>query len=323
MKLFINRGPDNGCTYYRQTLPLRHCMPWLRELGVRVTYSKTLNEGHEHDAYVFSRWIDAAYLPVICALKRRGKVIIWDLDDDLLLLSRHKPEHQAEMALRIRNLQLCLELADLITVSTEHLATRTGWPEKTLVCPNLIDLKDNPVVDQGERRGILFTGSPSHLWDLDLVRDLYHQTKREHPWYFYGTMPKWLDHYGTYVPWSRVHEYPRVCRLLRPLWSVCPLEDCEFNLSKSAIKVWETASLGSNVCASNVGPYLDHPCAHVPPGEAFTLDHLDQARGNWRKGQAIAVQNSWQWSQTGKSLWEDYFSYVYDFTHRQRSQHAA
>jgi hypothetical protein len=312
MRIFVNRGPANGCTYYRQLLPIRHLARPLADWGILLTFSKTLEESKHYDAYFFSRYVEPVYLPVLLNLKRRGSLIIWDLDDDLLLLERNTPERQPQMALQIRTLQLCLELADVITVSTEHLAEVVNYPDKTMLCPNLIDLDDNPPQDREPgRRAILFTGSPSHLWDIDLVKGLYTQTKRSNPWYFYGYAPKWMDRWGTYIPWSAVHEYPRVNRLIRPAWSICPLEDCKFNRSKSAIKVWETALLGADIVASNVGPYAGHFGAIVRPGQEFTVDHLEAARGNWRACQGIAEENSWQAGE-GVEQWAAMFSRVAD-----------
>jgi hypothetical protein len=225
------------------------------------------------------------------------------------------------MALQIRTLQLCLELADIITVSTPQLAEVVGYPDKTFVCPNLIYLDDNPPQERRPgRRAILFTGSPSHLWDIDLVKRLYVDTRKDFPWYFYGFSPKWMDRHGTFIPWSAVHEYPRVCRLINPAWSVCPLEACEFNESKSAIKVWETANLGADVVASNVGPYRDHPAAVVPAGKEFTMSHLMEASGNSLTCQEVALANSWQYSESGVEAWLDMFATVASFASPQASQ---
>lgn len=311
MRLFVHRGADNGCTYYRQTLPLRHLEPQLHERGIEVTYSEVLDESREHDAYLFARWIEPAYLPVVCDLKRRGKRILWDLDDDLLDLNRWPAERQPVAALKIRALLLCLDLADAISVSTPALAkvVRQWHPDKVHVAPNLIDLADNPTEYRREgRQAILFTGSPSHLEDLELVREVYERTKRRHPWYFHGVRPAWLDEeYGCYIPWGSVRDYPRVCRLVRPAYAVAPLQPCRFNESKSAIKLWETATLAANVLASKVGPYLDHPAALVQPGEPFTADHFVQAIDNWQRCQEIAVRNSWQCSPDGDDQWLAFF----------------
>ena len=336
MRWFVNRPWDNGCVYYRQTLPLRHLMPRLAAQGVRVRYSGVLDLGEEYDAYFFSRWIDEAYLPVLVELKRRGKIIVWDMDDDLLGLERHDEKDRQRVALRIRGLELCLDMADLVTVSTEGLKARVERPEKTVVVPNLIDLADHPVqlpVVSGklpERTShprftgnrelttgnygdtILYTGSPSHRFDVELIRDLHDRTQRDFRWVFYGIRPDWLTARDLWIPWSRVSDYPKVCRLVRPWVSLCPLTPERFNESKSAIKVWECATLGGNVLASDTGPYRGHPAAIVREGAPFELADLAAlwARPNHAECLEVARENSWQHSASGPWRWMNAYLHV-------------
>jgi len=201
----------------------------------------------------------------------------------------------------------------MITVSTDALQARIRRPEKTTVLPNLIDLADNPPEprDAG-RSAILFTGSASHHWDIELIRGLHAQTHRLIPWVFYGIKPDWLAVRDTWIPWSRVSDYPRVCRLIHPLICLAPLASDRFNLSKSPIKVWETASLGASVIASDYGPYAGSAAAICPAGEPFTRAHLDQVlhRPNHRACLAEALANSWQHSENGPARWMGAFLYV-------------
>jgi hypothetical protein len=310
---FINRPFDNGGTYYRHLLPLRHLMPELHKLGVRVTFAKRLDLDRHFDAYFFSRWVDLRFIPMIRDLKDRGARIIWDLDDDLLDIDRHYECDKPVAAPMIEGLHECLDLADLITASMDHLACRIDRLHKTAVVPNLIDLDDNPPLTYCDcGNSILYTGSPSHAADLELVRDLHGETDRDFPWIFYGIKPKWLTRHDTWIPWSRVSDYPKVCRLARPWLSLCPLEPCLFNESKSPIKVWETATLGSSVLASDTGPYRGHPAAMVPEGEAFGMKHLQDIclRPNTWACIAEARAHSWQESADGRQAWLDMFQRV-------------
>ena len=273
MKFYVHKQHDNGCTYYRQTLPL--ASPCWRPAVPRSPSPAATTSARKYSACFFNRYVGPEYLPALIAMKRQGKTIVWDIDDDLFAIECWPAKVRKVIGSRIQTLLLCLDLADLITVSTEHLARRVGRPDKTMVCPNLIDLKDNPPEPLDRSRlVILFTGSPSHTEDLDLVKGLYHETKRQYPWFFYGLNPPWIDRHGTYIPWSRVREYPRVCRLIRPWVSLCPLQPCSFNESKSPIKVWECATLGGSVLASDTGAYRGHPGAIAGEGEPFTVEDL-------------------------------------------------
>ena len=326
MRWFVNRPHDNGCVYYRSTLPLRHLMPELAGQGLRVRYAKRLDVSEEYDAYFFGRWIDAAYIPVIVELKRRGKVIVWDLDDDLMGLERHEEENVQEAAVMIRGLQLCLDCADIVTVSTEALRARVGRPEKTVVVPNLIDLGDNPIEQRdGGRDTILYSGSPSHKADIELVRELHDETQGDFRWVWYGIKPKWMSKRDIWIPWSRVTDYPRVCRMVRPVVGLAPLTVERFNLSKSPIKVWEYATLGSSVIASDFGPYAGSSAAIVPAGEVFTRDHLNavlEVPNGWRV-LGEAKRNSWQHSETGRHRWLAMFLHVLSLCEGQRASLAA
>lgn len=307
MRWYWNRSRLDGPTYYRATLPLRHLEGELANRGITFDHSEDLDDSRGYRAFFFSRHVPPELLPLLVAWKREGRVIVWDLDDDLFVTDRHRADLRPQVEARVRTLQLCLDLADVITVSTPYLAGRVNRTEKTIVCPNLIDLDDNPIepVDW-DAHAILYSASPSHLDDLELIEDLYQETKKQWPWYFYGIEPPWLDRFGTYIPWSRVQDYPRVCRLVRPAVSLAPLKPCLFNESKSPVKLWETATHSLAVLASNVGPYAGHPAAIVPPGEPFTHDHLRQVINHPNRNDCInhALANSWQGDSVGgKAAW--------------------
>jgi hypothetical protein len=306
MRWFFNRPYENGCGYYRQLLPLRHLMPQLRAMGVQATFSARLDLDRVYDAYVFSRNLDPQFIPLIMGLKRKGRVIVWDLDDDVLDYGRYGPSEKQTAICEIPALQLYLELADVITVSTEFLVGIVDHPGKTFVAPNLVDLVDVPPILGGpERRAILYAGGDSHGRDIELIRGLHDRTYRRFPWVFYGIKPAWLKSHDTWIPWGRVSDYFRVCQLVRPLASLCPLEPCRFDESKSPIKVWETATLGGAVLASDTGPYRGHPASIVAEGEPFTTDHLEAVTSPSNNPACldVALANSWQQTASGHRAW--------------------
>jgi len=325
IRWFVNRPPDDGGLYYRRTLPLRHLMPRLRTAGVRVTYSCTIDTNIDYDAYFFSRWIRPEYLPLLIEAKRRDKLLIWDVDDDIFGLERIEKRHQEQRAILIRTLELCLDMADVITVSTEPLKERARRAEKTVVLPNLIDLVDNPPQQRDAgRNAILFTGSPTHYLDVELIRELHRQTQRDFQWVWYGMRPVWMTGRDIWLPWSRLCEYPRVCRMVRPLVCLAPLVPDRFNLSKSAIKIWETATLGSSVIASDYGPYTGSAAAIAAAGEPISREHLDQVIGqtNHRACLTEALANSWQHSENGPARWMGAFLFLASLCSEKSHAHA-
>lgn len=309
---FVNRPADNGCVYYRHTLPVRHLTRVLTGSQVRVTYSRYLDITRSYDVYIFGRVVGPEYISVLLDFKSRGKKIVWDLDDDLFDLSRHPKKDRHAAAMEVRCLQTCLNLADLITVSTAELGRVVGRTDKTAVCPNMIDLRDNPLRQPTNDGPLLYTGSPSHRHDAELLRDLHDQTHREFQWVFHGVKPDYLTSRDVYIPWSRVSDYPRVCRLIRPRVAFAPLTAEPFNNSKSPIKIWECAALGASVLATNFGPYAGSAAGIVPPGESFKREHLDHVLNNPNVETCAqeAISNSWQYSRDGVWAWTDAYDSI-------------
>src|ERR1035438_340902 len=99
----------NGCIYYRQTLPFRHCAKFLQERGVEVTQGgpPTL----DFDAYFFTRFLAFQYLPLLIEIKRLGKRIIWDLDDDIRTLPRRATVGNEFIDQQLNCLNICLAMA--------------------------------------------------------------------------------------------------------------------------------------------------------------------------------------------------------------------
>jgi hypothetical protein len=97
--------------------------------------------------------------------------------------------------------------------------------------------------------------------------------------------------------------------MVRPLFALAPLTTESFNLSKSPIKVWETATLGAYVVASMFGPYEGTTAGLVPAGEMFTYAHLVYATAPEHQTRCIqeAIANSWQGSSIGPKKWLDAF----------------
>jgi hypothetical protein len=315
MQRWYVSGPEtqtNGGTYYRQILPFRHCLPLLQEREVEVILGGKLSE--DYDAYFFNRCLNLVYLPIVIELKRKDRLIVWDIDDDYKSLPQRVRANGEMAALELNGLNICLGLADIITTINPALTESIDRPEKTLTCPNLIDLDEHyPILPTTKWKGkkrILVTGSDTHREDVALVKDLYLETKREHDWVFYGHGPEWLDEDATYVPWTRTMDYPKMLRLISPDVGLVPLRTDLFNRSKSPIKVWELGLLGAKVIASNWGPYEGHPAALVNDDEPFTREDLERP-DNSDACAAVAMANSWQLGE-GKADWESLFRLVAD-----------
>lgn len=301
INLLLVRTEDIGPTYWRRILPVRHLTKELLDHGVQVRLGQ-IDDRDSFDGIFCNRDHRPKGLFPMLLSGDRVPFLGWDMDDDLLRLESTGSWHREEYLSTVRS---CLSRADMITASTPHLMRACGHPEKTMVCPNLIDLDDYPVVDDPHPRDvILFSGTPSHIKDVELIRWIYQATSRRFRWVFHGIRPPWMDSRSIFIPWGTVHDYPATCRLFRPRVCLAPLLPSEFNASKSPIKVWESATYGASVIASDTGPYRGHPSAIVAEHEPFTMDHLERVLDEPNREECVreSVANSWQ-RASGRHLW--------------------
>lgn len=281
-KILMLVQDETACSYYRAVLPSLHCTKTLRDEGIQLDLSETLNLDENHDCYIFHRLINAEFFPVLHDLKfNHKKKIVWDLDDNLFAIPEWSPATEMSTPGRKRCLLQSLEWADRITLTTERFRQQIAslvpsWDEKTVVLPNLIDCNDwgiNSRIDNDSYSPIrfLWAGSLTHQKDIDLIgeviQEIINENEENVQFMFVGGIPevlkstpgnvkknkKSLAHIGT----SNLLHYPLYMRLLRPDVALIPVLDCPFNEAKSNIKYLEMALAGAACIASDVGPYRD------------------------------------------------------------------
>jgi glycosyltransferase involved in cell wall biosynthesis len=128
----------------------------------------------DYDVIVAQRRFLDPDLTVLEHLKGIGKKIVVDMDDQLLNIPPKNPAHRVYTPALKRNVKRCLHLADLITVSTEHLADEMRrYSDRVVVLPNSIDpdwrdVKRGPVCKTGTtgKVRIGWVGSKTHDEDL-------------------------------------------------------------------------------------------------------------------------------------------------------------
>jgi hypothetical protein len=328
-KWFFASSAYGGCRYYRQVLPIRNLSKEMRAIGVSMKLSQNLAHALDADVIFFSRNIGAENTPFVIRMKEAGKLIVWDMDDDLSIPARWLQFEQNPQWVKreILALDLCLDLADFITVSTRHLGKSTGRPAKTSVCGNAIDVINDwkwmwrPTHQTRDAR-ILYAGTPTHAMDLELVRPLYKETCLDYEWVFFGCKPEWIGANATFIPLTSVRDYPRICRMVHPRYCLAPLSPNDFNLSKSPIKVWEMATTGAVVVASDFGPYEGRPSATVPAGEPFAIKHLSDAFDIKRHADVArdAYGNSWGVESSAATDWTNTFRTIAGFVAGRRGE---
>lgn len=202
--------------------------------------------------------------------------VIYDLDDDVFDIPEYNPAYALLNRYR-EGFIACMQLVDVITVSTDSLAkivrrqlsalmggvprNRAGKEVPVLVVENRIDTRMFAAPVRKEKLIVGWQGSSSHVGDLAMIADGIKELVEQHSdvvFQFRGcNPPESLTGLSNvhHRYWTPVAQYG----LRMPLWgwsvALAPVVDHPFNNSKSAIKMIEAAYCGIPCLASWVAPY--------------------------------------------------------------------
>lgn len=260
--VFFPAGLD-ACAFYRMFIP--HINIQKSEFIIRYGHLD-VREIDGYSVAVVQRLMSELNLTTIQRLKKAGKRIVYDLDDDIWNLPGYNPAKKTYDQEK-DNFWKCAKEADILTVSTRGLmtASKTSFKldKEILIVPNAIDFnlfrtkklsKDDLII-------IGWGGSNTHSDDLKEALDVFEDIFKEYPnvrLEFAGHPP---DHPIANHPqtrfrmWVAIGEYAN--RFASWGWdiSIAPLENNRFNRSKSNIKMLEAAALGIPCLVSDVQPY--------------------------------------------------------------------
>lgn len=225
--------------------------------------------------------------------KKHNKKIVYDLDDDIWNIIDENPAKAGQKILEECGDRL-LKDADVITTTTEDLANILRKKNKSVVViPNAID--PELFRDYGKTNEslpiVVYSGSASHWNDMLTILPTLEEVKKEHPFAFvligftgapldsamyeYNKLAKWgatgeagkyqtsalkcyeylkrmrVIHYPFYTP----ELYPDIFSKINADIGLCPLEENEFNHSKSCVKFYEYGACGVATIAPRLLPY--------------------------------------------------------------------
>lgn len=271
-KILYYIGDDGACSYYRNILPTIHCRDELAKhnISLEMAGKFTVDPNNIYDCYIFSRAIEPSAFVFVHRLYALGKKIIWDFDDELWNVPECNTGHDY-FARPVTQyfLNLCVGLSAHVTCSTDNLkesavANFGMSPRKVTVLENLIDLSDysNMSIRRDKHKlRVLWSGSDSHVADLELIRHVYDEYKHRDDllFIFHGFMPKGYEAEPQtkimFIPWGPFKHYSGMLSLLSPDIALIPLVDDKFNRCKSAIKYYQMSLAGAASIASDVSPY--------------------------------------------------------------------
>jgi len=277
MKVFGWSADNSGCGWYRMQMPLDE----LARRGHDTLVSMQLP----------NEWLDTCDVLVGQRICKPGPTGIWqrvarhpkrplqvfDIDDDLWNVDPSSAEsHRWFSRPDVQNnLRRNIQVADLVTVTTEALADRVKTINpNVVVIPNFVPaaMLDLPAIDRGDDGRIVvgWTGSSTHVMDFaeagpQLARFLDRNSAAK-----LHTIGGNKAAFKELFKWARRVRDDQwdVSPWLNDLWdyyrelghfdiATAPLVEHVFNQSKSWIKALESAARGIPIVASDVGPYRD------------------------------------------------------------------
>ena len=340
-KIFMAVPDEFGCGHYRARFPALHCFETLSKSGCYLEAAKDLTtEETSYDGYVFHRCPADTLTFHVNTLRKQGKKIAWQIDDDLWNIPDWMPSEEVNNQW---SLNKAVELADQIWVSTEKLAQSIQTNKKIKILPNLIDINAFP--KPGEAKNdpirILWCGGRSHERDLDMIVEPIEQIALEYgnrvQFVFWGYAPTAM------LEFSRINgSMEAMCRLkpdygesicfleglpfrffydrlakMRPYIALMPLVDCKFNECKSNLKYLEMSVVGAASIASKIAPY---EC--IKNGHDGVL--VDNSPNSWYKAIRDLIENpslrdemaknayqkvcqEYSWQSSARHIWLDAF----------------
>lgn len=269
--------------YYRVELPSKYLS---EKYGWDVDFLP-LSKPFAHDIVVFNRFYMKDISPVVKAAREFGSKIVYEIDDLLFQIPRINPITQEVR--EFNSVKPLMKEADLITCTTEELKKEidkfTRNPGKSVVIPNALHLPEWPVRPKKRSRLCVgFMGSMTHYGDIQVVLEAVEALQKEidfdfetmglavgstldnfannpnHP--FVTAVLKTVQRtsklkgYKNYA-WVNNEEFPKTLAALDWDIGLCPLEDNAFNKSKSALKFYSYAAVGTASIATKWPPYKD------------------------------------------------------------------
>ena len=270
----------SGSGYWRMVVP-SHYISSRYAMDITET-GMSFEQLMDYDVVYMQRNHTWAEYYLVERLKEAGKIVVYDIDDDIY----HIPPHNVQAFHRMGEDQQAaataiMGLADYITTPSAVIQKQFGFEAKTIVIPNAVDLADGwpsqehwGSPEKGVRR-ILWQGSASHAQDWMLFVEALDNVLRKHNMskkkdfevrlLILGYLPPvvqqlvetktWWSGHVEYQPFVATETYIQTIKGIRADVGIAPLEDIPFNHAKSPLKFCEYSAIGVPVVASDVEPY--------------------------------------------------------------------
>ena len=268
----------SGPGYWRLTIPFKHMIEHKTTDEYPISINLNIDECKsadmiQADVVVVSRLHSKQHIDTIASLKKMGKAVIYDLDDDLFDISPDNPAIIAYTTERLDNTKIMMDLVDVLVTTNHYLADALAEKTETkiVIIPNGIDLPSYQPRINKSRDGfkrVLWMGSQSHDSDIAIMAGAIERlfvTDKKFKMVLVGSLPSCIDRvfkrhphrceFNNFI--KPVEEYVNFTTRLIADVGLCPLVDSHFNRSKSCLKFLEYTAMSLPVVASRVRPYSE------------------------------------------------------------------
>lgn len=334
MKLFGVLADMQGCGWYRMIMPFTEVAR--RNPGWRLFLDGIMPDRvSDVDVLVAQRTCLPGASATFQRHCREGRVLtVLELDDDLWQLDASNPAAKTFTEELQANLRRNVEMADVVTTTTEVLAERLARINpNVVVLPNMIPRwllqYDRPVAS--DRVTIGWAGGPAHKRDFGEVaaplrRLLQHPRFRGRAEFHMIGGPDWTGRVSpprSSATTRHTGWFAKVEDLYRALdfdLGIAPLLPTPFNEAKSDVKLLEYSALGIPTIASDCGgrgPYdrakaLDGAPVWLAAGAADWTDALRRLAGDAEE-RAQLGKRAREWAagrtiEANAHLWESVYT---------------
>ena len=265
---------EAACGHYRIQYP----MDFLARGGadIQITKRFTLQDCLNHHIILAQRQFDPQNLDIVRAAQRQGRVLIYEVDDNLHHVHPYSPayQHFRPGSPVLKAVEEWLAAADGFFTSTAELASQYAiYTKRTFVLNNCIDfgVRDwlGPVERPKELEGRTVIGWAGGIQHQDDVAVLGRGLKRvldAHPETILAvcSAQRMMDlfHRQLEIPLDRIHRIdPVAFDLYPPILGnfdigLAPVCDSTFNRAKSALRCIEYLARKVPYCATKIAPYV-------------------------------------------------------------------
>jgi hypothetical protein len=230
------------------------------------------------------------------------------------------------------SLQQIVPLFDTIVCSTDYLkkvVMQKFGVDNVITVKNTVPRflwscdKKKPITEDIKRPVVLYSGASGHYrnpksendvgdmgdwncafreWVIKNVNEdkIDFKIMGDFPWFFRDIAPK-----IQFIPWTNSYNYPRRCWSTKADFQIAPLAENEFNMSKSALRFYESSIAGMGFFGSVFDTSTDSPYEEIFPDckikNSATVEELDEKFWNMCKKENYNELIEWQYDNLNKS----------------------